>query len=298
MAMKITFLGTGAMIPTAERNHTSILLSYEGENILVDCGEGTQRQLRLAKVSPAKITKILISHWHGDHVLGIPGLIQTLGASEYSGILEVYGPIGTKKYFGAMFESFINEFAIEARVFDIGDGVFFESKDFKLEALSLEHSCRCLGYSFIEKDKRNINLAYTKKFGLVRHPILKELQEGRDIEWKGQKIEADKATTVKKGRKITFIMDTGYSNNIIKLAKDADLLISEATHLDELREKTEKYKHLTAKQAAELAKEANAKRLVLTHFSQRYNDLKEVEKEAKSIFKNSVCAKDFMEIEV
>lgn len=294
--IKITFLGTGSMVPTPKRNHTAILLSYENENILIDCGEGTQKQLRIAKIAPTKITKILITHWHGDHVLGLPGLIQTLGANEYNKVLDIYGPKGSREFMINMFKGFINEFRIKMRINEIKEGVFFKSKDYSLEAVSLNHSSPCYGYSFIESEKRNVNVNYTKKFGLTRHPILRELQEGRSITWKGQKIMAEDATTVRRGRKISFILDTAYTKNAVELARDADLLICEATHLDELKEKTEEYKHLTTKQAATIAKEAGAKKLIITHFSQRYKDTKKLEKEAKEIFKETIAAKDFMEV--
>lgn len=294
--IKITFLGTGSMVPTPKRNHTAILLNYGSENILVDCGEGTQKQLRLAKIAPTKITKILITHWHGDHVLGLPGLIQTLGANEYNKVLDIYGPRGSREFMINMFKGFINEFRIKMRINEIKEGVFFKCKDYSLEAVSLDHSSPCYGYNFIEAEKRNVNINYTKKFGLTRHPILRELQEGRSITWKGQKISADDATTVRKGRKISFVLDTAYTEKAVEQARDADLLVCEATHLDELKEKTEEYKHLTAKQAATIAKEANVKKLVITHFSQRYKDSKKLENEAKEIFKETIAAKDLMEI--
>lgn len=298
--MKVTFLGTGSMVPTPERNHTSILLSYENENMLIDCGEGTQKQLRIAKIAPTKITKVLITHWHGDHVLGLPGFIQTLGANEYNKVLDIYGPKGSKEYLANMFKGFINEFRIKIRINEIKEGVFFKSKDYRLEAKMLNHSAPCYGYSFIESDKRNININHTKKFGLTRHPILKELQEGKNIVWKGQKISVDDATILRKGKKISFVLDTTYTKKAVELAKDADLLICEATHLEELKEKTEEYKHLTTKQAALIAKEADVKKLVITHFSQRYKeaDAKMLEKEAKEVFKETVAAKDFMEISI
>ena len=294
--MKITFLGTGSMVPTPKRNHTAILLSHGNENILVDCGEGTQKQLRIAKIAPAKITKILITHWHGDHVLGLPGLIQTLGANEYSKVLDIYGPKGSREFIANMFKGFVNEFRIKMRVNEIKEGVFFSSKDFSLEAKMLEHSSPCFGYSFIEADKRNVNINHTKKFGLTRHPILRELQQGRSITWKGQRISAEEATTLKKGKKLTIILDTKFTKSAVELARNADLLICEATLLDELKEKTEEYKHLTTKQAAEIAKEAGVKKLVITHFSQRYKDTRRLEKEAREVFKETTAAKDLMEM--
>lgn len=296
--MQLTFLGTGSMIPTIERNHTSMLLSYKNENILIDCGEGTQKQLRLAKISPAKITRILITHWHGDHILGLPGLLQTLQANEYRKILYIYGPINSKEYLNSLLSGFISNLIINIKLKEITSSIVEETREFQIKSSQLTHNCPCLGYSFIEKDKRNIDIDYLKKFNLTKHPILKQLQQGKDIEWKGIKIEVDKATKIKKGRKITFILDTAPTDNAVELAKDSDILVAESTHLDELKEKSNKYKHLTSKQSALIAKKAKVKKLILTHFSQRYKETSKLLKEAKSIFKNTIAAKDLMKIEI
>lgn len=296
--MKITFLGTGSMVPSKERNHTSILLNYNEENILIDCGEGTQRQLRHAGISATKITRLLITHWHGDHILGIPGLIQTLGANNYNKTLYIYGPIGTKKYLYNLFSSFINNVCIKMEIKEINSGKIFETDRFYFEAQPMNHNCLCLGYAFIEKDKRNINVSYINKFGLKQHPILKELQDGKDIIWNGKKIKASKALRITKGKKITFILDTYLTNNAIKLAKNSDLLICESTLADDLKEKAREYKHLTNKMAANIAKKAKVNRLILTHFSQRYTSTKDLEKEARQVFKNTVCAYDFMNVNI
>lgn len=297
--IRLTFLGTGSMVPTKERNHIAVLVSYKDENILVDCGEGTQRQLRLADISPTKVTKILISHWHGDHVLGLPGLMYSLAANEYSKTLHIYGPKGTKEFMFHLFKGFAYKDQISYEIHEIGEGVFFETKDFKLEAKKLIHTAPCFGYAFIEKDRRNIDVDYLKKhYGFSRHPILRDLQAGKDIVWKGKKISASKATKLTEGKKIVFVSDTVYCKPAIDLAKDADLLVCESTYLKDLEDKASDYKHLSARQAAEIAKKAKAKKLILTHFSQRYKDVKDVEKEAKSVFKDSICAKDFMVLEL
>ena len=297
--IKLTFLGTGSMVPTKERNHVAVLISYKNENILVDCGEGTQRQLRLADISTTKITKILISHWHGDHVLGLPGLMYSLAANEYNKTLDIYGPKGTKNFMFHLLKGFSYRDQISYKIHEIDEGIFLDNKHFSLEAKNLEHTSPCLGYAFVEKDKRNIDVSYLKKnYKLTKHPILKRLHEGNDIVWKGKKIKASLATKLTKGKKISFVSDTVYSKHAIALAKNADVVVSEATYLEELEHKALDYKHLTAKQAAKIAKIAKAEKLVLTHFSQRYRTVKDMEKEAKSVFKNSVCAKDFMVFEV
>lgn len=297
--IKLTFLGTGSMVPTKERNHIAVLISYKNENILIDCGEGTQRQLKLADISPTKVTKILISHWHGDHVLGLPGLMYSLAAGEYSKTLDIYGPRGTKEFMFHLLKGFAYKDQISYKIHEIEEGIFLETKDFKLEAKKLIHTAPCFGYAFLEKDRRNIDVEYLKKHhGFSRHPILRDLQNGKDIVWKGKKIKASKATRLTEGKKIAFVSDTAYCKSAVDLAKDADLFVCESTYLNELEAKASDYKHLTAKQAAEIAKKAKTKKLILTHFSQRYKGIKDIEKEAKKIFKNSVCAKDFMVLEL
>lgn len=299
--MEIIFLGTSCMVPTKERNHTATLLSYKSENILFDCGENTQRQLKVYGISPTKITKILITHWHSDHVLGLPGLIQTLSANSYNKVLEIYGPIGTKNFFNKILSTYIlRGEEIKIKITEIKkNGIFFENKDYSLNAVKLKHNAHpCLAYSFIEKDTRKINTAYTKKFGLVRHPLLGKLQKGKNITYKGKKIKAEKATFLKKGKKITLILDTLLCDSCFEIAKNSDLLICEATYLEKLKDKAKEYKHLTAKQAASIAKKSNVKKLILTHFSPRYKNTADLKKEAQKIFKNVICAKDFTKIKV
>lgn len=296
--MEITFLGTGAMVPTADRNHCSFLLAFRDEGIMFDCGEGTQRQLKKAKISPAKITKILISHWHGDHVLGLPGLVQTMAACEYSKTLEIYGPPGSKDFFSRMFNSFVLEEKISIRVHDVTDGIFFENEWFRLEAKPLRHSSKCIAFAFIENDRRRINMDYIKKFGLQQHPVLKQLQQGRDIEWKGDKIKADDATFVVKGKKLAYVADTSMCSNAVEIAKESDLFVCEATLAEDMADKAEISKHLTSTQAAAIAKQANVKKLVLTHFSPRYKTVTHLREQAKKIFKNVSCAKDFMKLDL
>ena len=296
--MKITFLGTSSMMPTADRNHSSILFNYKDENILIDCGEGTQKQFRIANLNPVKITKILITHWHGDHILGLPGLLQNLYKNNYHGILEVYGPKGTSLFFKKMFAWFYADIRLNVKVNDVNEGIFFENEKFILKCISLNHRVPCLGYSFIEKERRKININYLKKFGLKNHPIIKELQNGKDIIWEGKKIKNKLATTIIKGKKISFILDTALTPNIIKLVKDSDLLICESTLSDDLKERAKEYRHLTTKQAAKIAKDAKVKELILTHFSQRYKEVENLLKEAKTVFKNTKCANDFDSFEI
>lgn len=295
--MEITFLGTSQATPTAEKSQTAVLLTYNSENILIDCGEGTQRQFKIAKLNPCKITRILITHWHGDHVFGLPGLLQTLALNNYSRTLQVYGPYGTKKFMSLLLKTFIFQEKLKVDVHEIlKDGTFLETNEFRLEAYKMKHFVPCLAYNFIEKDKHKINMNYLKKQGVKQGPILKNLQEGKNITVNSKKILASKATTLKKGKKIAFVFDTLANENCIKASKNAELLVSEATFSHkEHEDKALERGHLTASQTANIAKKSKVKKLLLTHISQRYAKNEQVIlHEAKKIFKNTELAKDFM----
>jgi len=294
--MQITFLGTSSMIPTKERNQTAVFLSYGSEGILFDCGEGTQRQFKIAGISLTKITKILISHWHGDHVLGLPGLIQSLSSTGYSHKLEIYGPSGTKKRIEKIFEAFVFDRRIDFVLREVKTGIFFENNEFQLEAYLLEHGIETLGYRFVEKDKRKIDIRKVKKFGIPFGPLLGKLQEGKTIEHNHKKIPPDEVTFIEAGKKLAYVTDTLLCDNCYKIADNVDLLICEATYSSKLVDKSEEYGHLTAKQSAQLANKSNARQLVLIHFSARYKNTQELEEDARAIFDNVICAKDFMKI--
>jgi len=293
---EITFLGTSCGIPTKERNTFSALLRYNNENILIDCGEGTQIQLRKIDISPTKITKILISHLHGDHILGLPGLIQTIRTSDLNKEITIYGPRNTKKFMNSLLSLFINDFK-NIKIIEISKGKFFENNDFELWTEKLDHSIDCLAYSLIEKDKRKINLKFMKKFKLTKSPLLGDLQKGKTINFKGHKITPNQATFIKKGKKITFVMDTKLCNPAISISKNSDILICESTYANDHKDKALEFKHLTSQQAALIAKKSKSKQLILTHFSQRYKTLNDLEKQAKKVFKNTKCINDFDKIQ-
>ena len=290
--MEVILLGTSSMIPTEERNHSGALLRYKKENILIDCGEGTQRQFRKAGLSPMKITKILITHWHGDHILGLPGLFLTLRSQGYAHTLEIYGPKGSKEFIQKIMELFITRELVKYKVIEVDSGIFFENEDFFLEAMQLKHSCLCLGYRFIEKARKKIDMKALKKIGVKEGSHLKQLQKGDDIVYHGKKIKAKNFTTVVPGKKMSFVTDTLPCNEAVKLAKDADIFFCESTYLENMKEQAFERKHMTATQTATLAKKAKVKKLVLIHFSQRYKDLSLFSKEAKKIFSPVLIGKD------
>lgn len=286
------------MVPTKERNHFSFYVKYKNEGMLFDCGEGTQRQIKIADIRPSSITKIFITHFHGDHVLGLPGLLQTLSASQYEGTLNIYGPPGIKDFIAKITELFAFDNKLDMKVHEIKKTKFLDASDYYMEAYPLEHSVPCLGYCLLEKDRLRINAQKASKLGLKPGPLLGKLQQGQAIEVKGKKILPEDVTYSVKGKKLGFIADTVMTNNCLKIAQDADVLISEATHSSEHEEKASLYKHFTAKQAAFVANQADVKKLILTHFSQRYKNINDVLDDAKDIFPNTVAAYDFMKVKV
>jgi ribonuclease Z len=298
--IKLTFLGTGSAIPTARRNHPSIYLQYKGENILIDCGEGTQRQFRKAKLNPCKVTKILITHWHGDHVLGLPGLFKTLMLNGYNRKLDIYGPRGTKKRIALYLELFAHKGTeLNLNVNEVGDGIFFEDDDFFLEGSTMEHDVISLAYSFTIKEKKRIDKEKLGKLKLPNSPLINELAMGRTVEIGGKKIDGKKLIYTEPMKKITFVMDTRFNDNAVNISKDSDLLVSEATYSKEDVDIAKQRAHMTSEDAAKIAKKAKVKRLILIHLSQRYEDIpKVIAKEAAEIFKNVTVAEDLDVVEV
>ena len=298
----VTFLGTSGSIPTKKRNHTAILLTYKSENILIDCGEGTQRQFKLASLSPTKITKILITHWHGDHTLGLPGLLETLSMSKHSKDLEIYGPQGTSENLKLMnklmkFYKKYQKFNISFH--DIKSKKVFENSEFIISAEKMSHGIPSLAYSFKIKDKLRLDKKKLKKLKITDSKSLKALSQGKSIKHNKKTISPKSLSYIEPGRKITFILDTLPNENTINLSKDSNLLITECSFSEKDASLAKQYKHLTAQQAAQIAKRSKSKALILTHISQRYeHSLSDLEKQAKSVFKNTKIAEDLDVIEL
>ncbi len=298
--IKLTFLGTSAQIPSADRNHTAILLNYNEENILVDCGEGTQMQFRKAKLNPCKITRILITHWHGDHIFGLPGILSTLSLSGYNKTLYIYGPKHTKDFVNELLKifNFARNYKIEIKEID-KPGKFLDLKDFYLESEKMSHGIPTNAYSFTKKERIRIDKKKLAKSKLPSGPLLQKLKEGKDINHKGKIFKSKDLTYLDSGKKISFILDTNMNKNIVPFVKDSDLLVCESSFHSELTDKAREHLHLTSNQAGEIAKKSKSKKLVLTHISQRYEkETKKILDDAKKHFKNSVLASDFDVIEV
>lgn len=301
MQLYVIFLGTGGSWPTVKRNVSSIAIKRGGEIILFDCGEGTQRQFQRSGLSYMQIKSIFISHFHGDHFLGLPGLIQTMQLNDRKDPLMIYGPKGTSRLAEVIkhLGYFKPSYKIEGIDVDEGDEIRFDG--YGVKPFRVNHNVPALGF-VLEEDKRpgRFNKKRALELGIPEGPLFGKLQRGESVKLKdGRVITPDMVLgPPRPGRKIVYSGDTKPCEKIIEYARNADLLIHDATFLSDLEDVALEYGHSTARQAAEIAKKANVDRLILTHISPRYIDDDKIEKEAREIFENTLVAKDFMEIEV
>ncbi len=299
--IELTFLGTGSAIPTRRRNHLAMLLKYKAENILIDCGEGTQRQFRKAGLNPCKIMRILITHWHGDHVFGLPGILNTLRLNGYNRKLEIYGPKGTKEWVRKYLDLVGKRGEdLDLKVSEIKSGIIFDEGEYFVEAKEMDHDCPAVGYSFVVREKSRLDTGKLKKLKIPNSPLIAELAKGKVVEIDGKKVDGKKLLYKEVGRKVSFVMDTRYNENAVKLARGADLLVCEATFSKkESGELLENRAHLSSVEAAGIAKKAKVEGLALVHLSQRYEGIpKIILEEAREVFENVVVPEDLDRVEL
>jgi len=316
MLNKIIFLGTGAGMPTGKRNVPSVavFLNEGGDFWLFDCGEGTQQRIFTAGLKLSKLKAIFISHMHGDHLFGLPGLLATRGLQGIKGDIDIFGPVGLQAYLDNCFEYskthipysyYINEIKPEKYKMK---KLLWTKYDFKVYCAVLNHKIDCFGYAVYEKFvKKNILVHKLLKLGIAPGPIYKKIKEkDRVILENGKMLKID--DFVKESvivRKICYCSDTMFSENAIELSKDADLLIHEATFSDENKIEAKDSFHSTIEDAVIVAKSANVKRLVLNHFSPRYHKSKKFrhswekfKEEAIERYPGVFFAEDFLEIKI
>lgn len=291
-------LGTASQVPTRTRNHNGYFIRWDREGFLLDPGEGTQRQMLFAGVTASQITKIFITHFHGDHCLGLAGVLQRISLDKVAHEVEIYYPAYGKKYVDNLRNSsvYYNSAKISEKPFT-SEGVIYESADLTIETKRLDHTLESWGFRFREKDDVTMLPEKLKKLNIFGRNVAKIKAEGF-FEIDGKKVLLEDVSVFKKGQRVAFLMDTRVCDAAFALAENADLLISESTYLAAETEDAIKNGHLTSKQAAEIAKQANARKLVLTHFSQRYNSTEKFVSEAKEIFENTVAVSDGEQIEI
>ena len=297
MGISLTFLGTSQAIPTEKRNHTATLLNYEDESILVDCGEGTQRQFMKSNVSFMNTRWIFITHYHGDHFLGLPGLIQSMNLNDRKRPIDIYGPAGTIDLMDFLLTAghFSPGYEIISHDVEPDDRVVLDG--FSVVAVKADHTVPSLAYAIIEDDSPGrFDTAKAAELGIPEGPLFRRLQNGETIEVEGRQIVPRQVLgPIRKGRKVVYTGDTRPSKTIMELASGADLLIHDATLLSSEGGAASDFGHSTCKEAGEVAHLAGAKALALIHCSPRYKEQGALVEEAKSFFPNVFAPSDIDE---
>ncbi|MCI0763292.1 ribonuclease Z [Bacillus sp. TL12] len=299
--MEFVFLGTGAGVPSKGRNVSAIalqLLEERGETWLFDCGEATQHQILHTSVRPRRIEKIFITHLHGDHIFGLPGLLGSRSFQGGTTPLTVYGPKGIKQFIEVALSVSTTHVKYPLEIVEITEeGIIFEDKQFSVETKRLSHGIECFGYRIVEKDiQGHLLVEKLLEEGVKPGPIFKRLKDGETVELDDGRVlhGKDFIGPPQKGRIITILGDTRYCEASNQLAQEADVLVHEATFAAEDERQAHDYFHSTTEQAARIAVRANVKRLILTHISSRYqgDTYKELLKEAQALFANTEIAMD------
>jgi ribonuclease Z len=302
MSISIVFLGTGAAVPTAQRSLPAVLLQRENEQIMFDCGEAVQRQMILAKLGLHKKLGIFITHMHGDHVLGLPGLLQTMALMDRQKPVNVYGPTGLGHFLDCLRETLQYQLTFEVIIHEVTQaGLICNEAEYTIAATPSNHSVTSFSYAFTEKPRPGkFHPEKALALGVPQGEAWSKLQHGTDfILADGQVVKPEDISDVpRKGKKIVYTGDTKPFEEFAGFASDADLVVHEATFDDALAEKAETDGHSTPSQAATEAKAANAKSLILTHISARYSDDSLLLEQAKKVFPNTVVAHDFLKIEL
>ncbi|MBP6822166.1 MAG: ribonuclease Z [Acidobacteria bacterium] len=307
--MKIIPLGTSSGKPTLRRNVSALAVVGEGEWWLFDCGEGTQMQIARAGLSPQKLVGIFISHLHGDHFNGLPGLLSSMALDNREKELTLVAPTGVREYLDLTarlkicFVNFpLNLIEFNERSFaDKAEKLVYESPRFTVVTRPLDHRIFALGFRLEEKIKPGrFNLERARELGVPAGPLYSQLQSGKPVTLADGRVitPSEVLGEPRPGKVVSYCLDTRPCTNAARLAANADWLIHEATYTDDHIEESHHFGHSTAIQAAEIAAEAQAQKLLLTHFSSRYTDVRQLVDEARSVFPNTLAAEDLAEYEV
>lgn len=293
-------LGCGGMMPLPYRHLTSVLLRRDGDLFLFDCGEGTQVSLKRLNLKWKKIDAIFISHTHADHVTGLPGILMLNSQVDRSEPLYIYGPPKIAEYIDSsrkVLDMYINYPIIVKEI--TAPCLVHEGKDFYIRAFPLSHTKTCIGYTLEELDRPGeFNPQKALEFGIPAGPLFGRLQRGEEIVTDSGNIikPSDVMGEKRSGRKFSFVTDTQYLTSIAKEVKGSDLLICEGMFDDSCADQAKEKKHMTSRQAATIAKDANVKKMGLIHYSPRYTD-KELElllQQAKEVYPSTILTKDRM----
>ena len=274
---ELIVLGTASQAPTRARNHNGYFLRWDDEGLLFDPGEGTQRQMLFAGVTAHQITRVCVTHFHGDHCLGLPGVLQRMALDRVTDTVEVAYPVSGADIFDRIrkVSLFHDTLTLRERPVPEAGAVLTDGPAFRMEARPLSHRVPTVGYRLTEPDGRRMLPAELAARGITGADIGRLQREGK-LERNGSWVDLHEVSEPRRGQKFAFIMDTRLCDAAFELADDADLLVCESTFTDADAALADAYGHLTAGQAGQIAAAAGARRLVLTHFSQRYEDGAEV----------------------
>lgn len=302
MSRELIVLGTASMLPTRHRAHNSYALRWDNQLVLFDPGEGAQRGCTLTGVSIGKATAVCVTHFHGDHCLGLPGVIQRRSFDNASNgkhaPLPIFYPGDGEEYFDRLHHASIFHDSSNVEKHPVSEpGPQAQLGHLELSAQPLKHRDTCFGYRLQEPDGEAVDPALLAETGIVGRDVGTLLKQGW-FDTPSGRISADQVTRPKRGQSMAFVMDTMPCDGVLELAHDVDMLVIESTYLHSELELAEKYMHLTARQAAELATEAGAKRLVLTHFSARYPNNSVFAEEAADYHDDVVAADELATIPV
>lgn len=291
-ARELVALGTASQVPTRHRNHNGYLLRWDGHAILFDPGEGTQRQMVRYGVSATQLDRICVTHFHGDHCLGLAGVIQRISLDEVPHQIPIHYPASGQVYFERLRHAsiFLDKAKIAPSPMST-EGRIASTPAFTLEARRLEHTVESWGYRLVEPDGRRMLPEKLAEHG-IRGPMVRNLIEQGSISIDGRTVGVEEVSEARPGQVFAFIMDTRFCAAAVGLAAGADLVVAESTYLSEQQQEATERGHMTAQDAARIAKEAGARRLVLTHFSQRYPSVEPFIEEATAIHGDVVAVRD------
>ena len=298
--IRVIFLGTAASRPTVGRNVTSLLIAREGELLMFDCGEGTQRQM-MRFATGFTIDDVFFTHMHADHFLGIIGLLRTMGLQGRTEPMRLWGPVGAREILHEAVHLGVERVPFEIQINELEQDAVLRRDGYDIVAYRTTHGIRSLGFALIEHERLGrFDVARARELGVPEGPLFGKLHRGETVEFDGRRVEPSEVVGAPRpGRRIVYTGDSRPCKRTVELAMDADLLIHDATFGEEESERAAQTGHSTAREAAEVARRARALRLALTHISSRYaDDPRALEREARHVFKHAFVAQDGMQVEV
>ena len=302
VSLSIVLLGTSASRPTVERNVSALALVREGETMLFDCGEGTQRQMMRYGVA-FSLSDIFFTHFHADHVIGVIGLMRTMALQGRTDPMRLWGPKGAERHLKRAEQFGVDRLTFPVEIRELEPGARVERADYEIRAFAVEHGPGpAMGYALVEQDRKGrFDPDRARELGVPEGPLWGRIHRGEDVTLGDGTVVQSSALVgpPRPGRTVVITGDTRPSSNTIAAARNADLLVHEATFGDEEAERAVETGHSTAREAAIVARTAGCRRLVLSHFSARYSrDASELEAQARSEFDHVTIARDGMEIEI